>query len=31
LSGHFDPAGFQAGVDHGTGTLISYHDAFHLA
>ncbi len=26
LSGHFDPAGFQAGIDHGTGTLISYHD-----
>ncbi|MEY2527684.1 MAG: hypothetical protein QOE73_2455, partial [Verrucomicrobiota bacterium] len=26
LSGHFNPAGFQAGVDHGTGTLISYHD-----
>ncbi len=31
LSGHFDPAGFQTGVDRGTGTLISYHDAFHLA
>lgn len=26
LSGHFNPAGFQAGIDHGTGTLISYHD-----
>jgi Bacterial Ig-like domain/Nidogen-like len=25
LLGHFNPAGFQAGVDHGTGTLISYH------
>jgi hypothetical protein len=26
LSGHFSPGGFQAGIDHGTGTLISYHD-----
>jgi hypothetical protein len=26
LLGQFDPAGFQAGMDHGAGTLISYHD-----
>jgi hypothetical protein len=25
LEGHFDPAGFQAAADHGTGTLINYH------
>ena len=25
LEGNFNPAGFQAGVDHGTGTLIGYH------
>jgi hypothetical protein len=28
LLGQFDPAGFQAGVDHGTGTMITYHDVF---
>ena len=26
LLGQFDPAGFQAAVDHGTGTMITYHD-----
>jgi hypothetical protein len=26
LLGQFDPAGFQAVVDHGTGTMITYHD-----
>jgi hypothetical protein len=26
LEGHFAPAGFEVGVDHGKGTLISYHD-----
>jgi Nidogen-like len=25
LEGNFNPAGFQAGADHGTGTQISYH------
>jgi hypothetical protein len=25
LEGNFNPAGFQAGPDHGTGTQISYH------
>jgi hypothetical protein len=25
LQGDFNPAGFQAQADHGTGTLISYH------
>jgi hypothetical protein len=31
LLGKFDPAGFQESADKGHGTLISYHDAFHLA
>jgi hypothetical protein len=31
LVGKFDPAGFQESADKGQGTLISYHDAFHLA
>ena len=30
LSGNFDQAGFQVGPDKGHGTLISYHDGFHL-
>jgi len=31
LSGQFDPAGFLEEPDKGHGTLISYHDGFHLA
>ncbi len=30
MVGHFDPAGFQEQADKGVGTLITYHEAFHL-
>jgi hypothetical protein len=30
LSGQFNQAGFQEQADKGVGTVITYHDAFHL-